>query len=232
MGGDLSPRRLLRAYSSGIFPWFDAEQPILWWAPNPRMVLLPGQFHASRSFKKRLRTIPFTLTVNQHFDAVIQACAAPREEEQGTWIIPAMQAAYGELHRLGVAHSIEVLLEGELVGGLYGVAIGRAFFGESMFSRVSDASKTAFAALAVQLNAGLLELVDCQVSNPHLSQLGAREISRSDFEILLISAITEDREWLDIAHRTDPTGWPKRALPEWLATLSPCALTVLGDLQG
>ncbi len=112
MGGDLSPRRLLRAYSSGIFPWFDAEQPILWWAPNPRMVLLPGQFHASRSFKKRLRTIPFTLTVNQHFDAVIQACAAPREEEQGTWIIPAMQAAYGELHRLGVAHSIEVLLEG------------------------------------------------------------------------------------------------------------------------
>ena len=196
------------------------------------MVLLPGQFHASRSFKKRLRTIPFTLTVNQHFDAVIQACAAPREEEQGTWIIPAMQAAYGELHRLGVAHSIEVLLEGELVGGLYGVAIGRAFFGESMFSRVSDASKTAFAALAAQLNAGLLELVDCQVSNPHLSQLGAREISRSDFEILLISAITEDREWLDIAHRTDPSDWPKRALPEWLATLSPCALTVLGDLQG
>ncbi len=101
-----------------------------------------------------------------------------------------------------------------------------------MFSRVSDASKTAFAALAVQLNAGLLELVDCQVSNPHLSQLGAREISRSDFEILLISAITEDREWLDIAHRTDPTDWPKRALPEWLATLSSCALTVLGDLQG
>lgn len=230
MGGDLSPRRLLRAYSSGIFPWFDAEQPILWWAPNPRMVLLPGRFHASRSFKKRLRTTPFTLTVNRYFEDVIQACAAPRKEQQGTWIIPAMQAAYGELHQLGVAHSIEVLLEGELVGGLYGVAIGRAFFGESMFSRVADASKTAFAALAVQLNAGLLELVDCQISNPHLSQLGAREISRSDFETLLISAIKEQREWLDIAHRTNPSAWPKRPLPEGLTTLPSCALTVLGGL--
>lgn len=230
MGGDLSPRRLLRAYTSGIFPWFDAEQPILWWAPNPRMVLLAGQFHASRSFKKRLRTTPFTLTVNQHFDEVIAACAAPRKQEQGTWIIPAMQAAYGELHRLGVAHSVEVLLEEQLVGGLYGVAIGRAFFGESMFSRVADASKTAFAALAVQLNAGLLELVDCQVSNPHLSQLGAKEISRSDFETLLISAITEQREWLDIAHKVDPSDWPKRSPSEWLVTLPSCALTVLGAL--
>jgi len=230
VGGDLTPGRLLRAYSRGIFPWFDVSQPILWWTPNPRMVLLPAQFHVARSFKKRLRTTSFAITVNHSFDEVMAACAAPRKGDSETWIIPEMRSAYSALHKFGIAHSIEISLADELVGGLYGIAMGRAFFGESMFSRVPDASKVAFAALAVQLNAGLLSFVDCQVYNPHLARLGAREISRLDFETLLFSAIKEDQEWLDSAFENDPSAWPYKPQPEWLVGLPRSAELVLGGL--
>lgn len=230
VGGDLSPGRLLRAYMRGIFPWFDAKQPILWWSPDPRSVLLPGGFHAARSFRKKLRSTHFNLSVNSAFDDVVSACAAPRRDDGGTWISPAMQSAYRALNKLGVAHSIEVYWEGDLVGGLYGVALGRVFFGESMFSRVSDASKTAFAALAVQMHRGLLELVDCQVSNPHLVRMGAQEISRLDFETTLFNAIKEDMEWLNTALDVDPSIWPAKRRPDWLIDFPTCAQTVLGGL--
>ena len=230
-GGDLSPRRLICAYSRGIFPWFDKGQPILWWTPNPRMVLLPRQFRVSRSFRKRLRLITCQVTVNKAFDEVVAACAAPRKDDSGTWILPEMHSAYAALHTLGVAHSVEVWLQGKLVGGLYGLAMGRVFFGESMFSRISDASKIAFAALAAQLNAGLLDLVDCQVHNSHLARLGALEISRQDFENLLFNAIKSDTDWLNTVRRHEPAVWPHKALPSWLSTLPTCAEDVLGELN-
>jgi leucyl/phenylalanyl-tRNA--protein transferase len=185
VGGCLTPKRLINAYRHGIFPWFNPGEPILWWSPDPRLVLFPEKLKVSRSLKKTLRHQRFYTTYNQSFASVVQACAAPRDEHGGTWITNSMQEAYWALHQRGVAHSIEVWQEGELVGGLYGVAIGRVFFGESMFHRVTDASKVAFAGLVGHLIEWGYELVDCQVSSGHLLSLGAENIPRAKFIELL-----------------------------------------------
>jgi leucyl/phenylalanyl-tRNA--protein transferase len=181
IGGDLTPGRLLRAYRQGIFPWYSAGQPILWWSPDPRAVLFPHQVHLGRSLRKTLRKAPCRISLDQSFDQVIASCAGPRPGADGTWITPEMRAAYGELHRLGHAHSVEAWQEGRLVGGLYGIAIGRAFFGESMFSQVPDASKIAFAHLVRQLETWGFELIDCQMQTGHLARFGARPIPREKF---------------------------------------------------
>lgn len=188
-GADLSPARLLEAYQRGIFPWFNAGEPILWWSPDPRMVLFPDEFEPSRSLRKRLRRGDYEIRVDTAFTAVMQACAAPRPGQRGTWITPSMLAAYTRLHRLGYAHSVETWIDGQLVGGLYGVAIGRVFFGESMFARVTDASKIAFAHLVGQLRAWGYGLIDCQMSTRHLASLGAREIPRREF-VARLAALT------------------------------------------
>lgn len=180
-GGDLSPERLLTAYRNGIFPWYSDGQPILWWSPDPRTVLFPEQPKISRSLRKVLRQARFELSYDREFEQVINACAAPRKDEAGTWITDAMKQAYTDLYRLGHAHSVECWQNNELVGGLYGVSIGRVFFGESMFSRVRDASKVAFINLARQLENWNFALVDCQVYSPHLASLGASSIPRAQF---------------------------------------------------
>ncbi len=180
-GGDLSVTRLLDAYRHGIFPWFGQDDPILWWSPDPRMVLFPSEFKLSHSLRKTLRKGAFEVRTDSALEQVMRACAAPREGESGTWIVEEMIAAYCELHRLGYAHSVEVWMEGELVGGLYGVAIGRMFYGESMFSRRNDASKIALAHLARQLERWNFGMIDCQMHTPHLASLGAREIPRAEF---------------------------------------------------
>lgn len=185
VGGDLSPNRILDAYHRGIFPWFEEDQPILWWSPDPRTVLFPAEFHLSRSLAKTLRRRQFEIRVDTAFNRVLDECAAPRDLHGGTWLIPSMRRAYSELHHRGYAHSVEAWRDGELVGGLYGLALGSVFFGESMFSRESNASKAAFATLVDNLQHWGFELVDCQVASGHLFSLGAREISRSDFESLL-----------------------------------------------
>lgn len=184
-GGSLTPRRLLRAYQQGIFPWYSAGQPILWWSPDPRLVLFPEVVNVSRSLRQTLKKGRFTLTADAAFPAVIAACAAPRAGIAGTWITPEMNRAYCRLHRLGHAHSIETWCEGQLVGGLYGVAIGRVFFGESMFSAMSDASKAALVVLAAQLRRWSFALIDCQVRTEHLMRMGAVDISRATFQQLL-----------------------------------------------
>lgn len=184
-GGSLTPRRLLRAYRLGIFPWYSPGQPILWWSPNPRLVLFPECVRISRSLRKTIRKGLFAVTADTAFDRVIEACAGPRAGNPGTWITPEMHRAYGRLHRLGHAHSIETWRQGELAGGLYGVAVGRAFFGESMFSRASDASKVALVALALQLRRWDWAVIDCQVRTAHLSSLGAVDIPRATFLQLL-----------------------------------------------
>ncbi len=184
-GGNLSPRRLLRAYRLGIFPWYSPGQPILWWSPDPRLVLFPEAVNISRSLRKTLKKGVFTVTADTAFAAVIGACAAPRSQETGTWITSEMNRAYVRLHRLGHAHSIESWHEGQLVGGLYGVAVGRVFYGESMFSLMSDASKVALVALAAQLRRWQFTLIDCQVHTEHLSRMGAVEIPRATFLQLL-----------------------------------------------
>ena len=181
VGGDLDPERLIAAYRQGIFPWYEEGQPLLWWSPDPRTVVLPGSVHLSRSMRKFLRKTDFTVTFNQCFTRVIQACAAPRDYTRDTWITPAMQRAYTELHLRGQAHSVEVWQGSALVGGLYGVGLGRVFFGESMFSRRSNASKTAFLALAGRLQQLGCQLIDCQMPTDHLASLGAQPLSRGDF---------------------------------------------------
>jgi leucyl/phenylalanyl-tRNA--protein transferase len=180
-GGDLAPPRLLAAYRRGIFPWYSAGQPVLWWAPNPREVLLPAEFRRSRSLAKTLRNRGFEVTFDRDFAAVIGACAARREDSAGTWITPEMHAAYCELHARGRAHSVEVRLNGALVGGLYGVLMGRVFFGESMFSRERDASKVAFARLVERSVVAGLQLIDCQLPTAHLRSLGSRPMERGEF---------------------------------------------------
>lgn len=181
LGGDLHPRRLLNAYRAGIFPWYSDGQPLLWWSPDPRTILFPERLKVSRSLRKSLRNKPFQVTFDTAFEAVIDACAAPRTGESGTWITPDMAAAYHLLHRLGHAHSVEVWLDDELAGGLYGIAMGQVFFGESMFSRVSEASKVGFVHLVRQLQSRGYRLVDCQVYTAHLVSLGAEEIPRREF---------------------------------------------------
>jgi len=180
-GGDLSPERLLDAYSKGIFPWFNDEDPVLWWSPDPRMVLFPRELHVSRTLRRVIKSCKFRLTLDSAFTSVMEGCAGPRAKQSGTWITTDMLEAYARLAELGYAHSVEVWTENELSGGLYGVAFGRIFFGESMFSRRSNASKVALACLARQLERWDFELIDCQMSTEHLASLGAREISRSDF---------------------------------------------------
>lgn len=179
-GGDLSPERLENAYRRGIFPWFSAGDPILWWSPDPRTVLFPERLRVPRSLRKRLRRQPFRVTMDRDFSEVIRGCAAPRDEQGGTWILPEMIRAYEALHQRGIAHSIEVRQDGELVGGLYGVAVGRAFFGESMFSRATDASKVALVHLCERLLHWGFGLIDCQMRTEHLMRLGALEISRDE----------------------------------------------------
>ncbi|WAG81526.1 leucyl/phenylalanyl-tRNA--protein transferase [Metapseudomonas furukawaii] len=180
-GGDLSPERLIRAYRHGCFPWYQDGQPILWWSPDPRTVLLPQEIHISRSLAKLLRQARFRVTFDQAFAEVIQGCAGPRNYTDGTWITSPMQAAYIELHERGVAHSVEVWKDDELVGGLYGLAIGRIFFGESMFSRADNASKVGFATLVRHLHDWGFVLIDCQMPTQHLQSFGARPISREKF---------------------------------------------------
>jgi leucyl/phenylalanyl-tRNA--protein transferase len=180
-GADLSPARLLHAYARGIFPWFSEDEPVLWWSPDPRMVLFTNELKLSRSLRRVMRSGRFSVTLDHAFTDVMRGCAEPRGDEPGTWITDDMIAAYSELHRRGFAHSVEVWAGDTLAGGLYGVAIGRMFFGESMFTRAADASKVGLATLVGQLQAWGFELVDCQVSSAHLFTLGAREIPRAEF---------------------------------------------------
>jgi len=191
VGGDLSPARLLEAYRRGIFPWFSAGQPILWWSPDPRTVLFPGEFKVSRSLAKTLRNGGFEVTFDRAFGEVMHRCGDQGLRPEGTWISPAMLEAYTRLHQLGFAHSVETWREGTLVGGLYGVALGKVFFGESMFSAARDASKVALHALVDSLLAGNVEVIDCQVATGHLLSLGARLIRRSEFTDLLEHSIDE-----------------------------------------
>lgn len=182
VGGDLSQARLLAAYRQGIFPWYSAGEPILWWSPDPRMVLYPEELRISRSLRRVLRRHPFAVTIDRSFSEVIRACArVPRPDQAGTWITSEMERAYVRLHRAGVAHSVECRLDGELAGGLYGVALGRCFFGESMFHHRPEASKVAFACLVPALRAAGFRLIDCQQRTPLLASFGAREIPRSLF---------------------------------------------------
>lgn len=202
-GGDLQPERLLAAYRTGIFPWYGEGEPILWWSPDPRMVLVPAELRISRSLRKRLRRPDYEVRCDTAFADILSACAAPRSGAGGTWILPEMRAAYLRLHQLGHAHCVETWIDGQLAGGLYGVAIGRAFYGESMFSRATDASKIALAHLARYLVHRNFAVVDCQMNTSHLASLGAREISRSEFAAGLARWTREG----------DPPGrWPADAM--------------------
>lgn len=180
-GGALTPKWLLAAYRRGIFPWFSPGQPILWWSPDPRAVIDPAQFRPSRSLRQSIRNRGYETRLDGDFAAVVAACAAPRGDGAGTWITPAMRRAYEQLHRLGLAHSVETWHAGRLVGGLYGVRLGRMFFGESMFSRSRDASKVALARLVDEARASGIGLIDCQMPTQHLASLGAATLPRAEF---------------------------------------------------
>jgi leucyl/phenylalanyl-tRNA--protein transferase len=213
-GGNLSPQRLTDAYRRGIFPWYSAGEPVLWWAPDPRMVLRVGEFKLARSLRKTLRRFLRTPGCEIRFDSacreVIAACAhAPRAGQAGTWIVPAMVRAYGAWHDAGVVHSVETWIDGRLAGGLYGVGIGRMFYGESMFARADDASKIALCALVAHCGAAGIELIDCQQNTAHLATFGAREIARSEFERHLANATTQTPrvEW-----SYDSTHWAQLGL--------------------
>ena len=193
-GGDLHPQRLLAAYRAGIFPWYSEGQPLLWWSPAPRCVLVPAHVHLSRRTRRRYNSGLFRLSADTAFPEVVAACAGPRNHESGTWITADMQKAYTELHHMGFAHSLEIWRDETLCGGIYGLAIGSVFFGESMFSRCTDASKIALVALCRQLDAWDYGLLDCQVGNPHLFSMGAVELTRGKFERLLEQLISPPRE--------------------------------------
>jgi leucyl/phenylalanyl-tRNA--protein transferase len=198
VGGCLSQNRLLNAYRHGIFPWYNPGEPILWWSPDPRLVLFPGKLIVSRSLGKTLRKNVYSVTFDQAFDEVIRACAHPRKDMTGTWISAEIQTAYIQLHHAGFAHSVEAWLDDELVGGLYGIALGQVFFGESMFHTRTNASKTAFATLITQLKSWDYQLVDCQVHTRHLESLGAEKIRRDYFMRLL-------NQYCD--NPADPSAW-------------------------
>lgn len=203
-GGDLSPQRLLSAYRHGIFPWYSAGEPILWWSPDPRMVLLPAELKISPSLAKTLRNANYEIRLDTVFDDVVLACASkPREGQAGTWITPEIQVAYGGLHRRGYAHSVETWIEGRLAGGLYGLALGQAFYGESMFSNSRDTSKIALAHLCAHLKQRGFGIIDCQMETRHLASLGARPIPRHDF-----AARLEDL----CARGEAPGRWPAAAI--------------------
>jgi leucyl/phenylalanyl-tRNA--protein transferase len=184
-GGDLSTERLLAAYQRGIFPWYSAGQPVLWWSPDPRAVLIPAEFRLTRSLAKTLRNRGFISRIDQDFQAVLDGCAAPRAQSPGTWLLPEMRAAYLELHLRGFAHSFETWLDERLVGGLYGIRLGNVFFGESMFSRERDASKAALARLVEYCRSQGIVVIDCQLPSRHLQSMGSRLISRAQFQGLL-----------------------------------------------
>ncbi|MCB1889684.1 MAG: leucyl/phenylalanyl-tRNA--protein transferase [Rhodocyclaceae bacterium] len=213
-GGGLTPEWLLAAYRRGIFPWFGPEDPILWWSPDPRMVLEPAAMKISRSLRRRLRRGDYQVRLDHDFAGVIAACAAPREPGGGTWITPSMQMAYLALHELGYAHSVECHADGQLVGGLYGIAIGRMFYGESMFARASDASKVALAHLCRLLERKGFRLIDCQMTTDHLTSLGGREMPRDAF-LRRLERLVGDRD--------EPGRWTDEALADidW-GTQTPC----------
>lgn len=192
IGGDLSYKRLLLAYENGIFPWFSHDEPILWWSPDPRLVLFPEHIHIAKSLKKKIKKATYQITIDNAFDQVIISCAAPRSTGQdGTWLVEEMIDAYIDLHRRGYAHSIETWKNGKLVGGLYGVSLGKSFFGESMFSLEPDTSKLALVALAVFLRYHNFDLIDCQVTTSHLLSMGATEISRNKFLDIIQHSVKE-----------------------------------------
>ncbi|WP_137935729.1 leucyl/phenylalanyl-tRNA--protein transferase [Chitinivorax sp. B] len=198
MGGDLSPARVLAAYRQGVFPWFNEGEPILWWSPDPRMILFPDELRITRSLAKTLRNKPYEIRVDTNFRQVMQACAAPRDIHGGTWITDEMIDAYCVLHHMGYAHSIECWMEGELAGGLYGMAIGQMFYGESMFTHRTDASKIAFVHLVRQLGRWEFRMIDCQMKTNHLASLGGREIARSNFAArlkVLVDGIHRPGPW-------------------------------------
>jgi leucyl/phenylalanyl-tRNA--protein transferase len=180
-GLELNPELILDAYCKGIFPWFNPGEPVLWWSPDPRMVLHPSEFRMSRTLRQRIKRGGYEIRVDSDFGQVMEACAAPRQSQNGTWIGPAIRQSYTSLHDMGYAHSIETWIDGELAGGLYGLAIGRMFFGESMFARRTDASKLALAHLCRQLEKWKFGLIDCQMETSHLASLGARPIRRTEF---------------------------------------------------
>lgn len=185
MGGDLSPERLLKAYQSGIFPWFTPGDPLLWWSPSQRAIFRPGVLKPNRTLRKLLHHSSYQISINKAFTDVIKSCSAPRPTQQGTWIVPDIQQAYTLLHQQGHAHSIEVWLEGELVGGCYGVMVGQLFCGESMFNTQPNTAKIALIALQQHLSACATGYIDCQMMNPFLQQLGAEQISRRTYLTLL-----------------------------------------------
>jgi leucyl/phenylalanyl-tRNA--protein transferase len=191
-GADLSVARLVAAYRRGIFPWYSPGEPILWWSPDPRMVLVPAEFSLRRSLRKRLRRRDYEIRVDTAFEAVMRACAAPRRNQSGTWITREMIAAYRRLNRHAIAHSVETWIAGELAGGLYGVALGRVFFGESMFTRATDASKIALAHLVRQLERWDFGMIDCQMATSHLATFGARMLSRAQFQARLAELVECD----------------------------------------
>lgn len=192
IGGDLCPERLILAYQKGIFPWFSEGEPILWWSPDPRLVLFPKDIRISRSLRKTIHKDRFQITVDRDFESTIRLCARPRKKEsEGTWLVGEMIEAYCRLHHMGIAHSVEAWAGGRLVGGLYGIHLGKAFFGESMFSLETDASKVALVALAHHLKTYEFQFIDCQVSSRHLIKMGAVEMARDSFLHLLHDAIQE-----------------------------------------
>lgn len=191
IGGSLTPQSILQAYSRGIFPWYEDPQPILWWSPDPRAVIFPGQLHVSRSLRRTLRSGRFQLSLDRQFEQVIDYCARLRKYREGTWITPELRAAYLELHELGFAHSVEVSERGRLQGGLYGLALGRVFFGESMFSLQADASKVALYALDAHLQQHGYQLIDCQVESEHLRSMGAVTLPRDRFLAMLQRSLSD-----------------------------------------
>ena len=203
-GGTMEPTRLLDAYRRGIFPWYSEGQPLLWWSPDPRMVLFTSELKVSRSLRKRIREGRFEVRVDTAFDRVIASCGGPRHGQSGTWITAEVRRAYGTLHERGYVHSVESWRDGALVGGLYGMALGRVFFGESMFTREADASKVALVHLLHLLRSLDVPLIDCQQDTDHLASLGARTITRARFAALLRELINSSEP---------PAGWPKTPMP-------------------
>lgn len=200
-GGDLSLERLITAYQQGIFPWYGEDEPLLWWSPNPRTLISCESFHLSRSMRRFLKQHPYRLSIDENFSAVIQACAAPRATSPETWIVAEMHEAYCALHEAGYAHSLEVWQDNDLVGGIYGVNVGAAFCGESMFSRRTNTSKLALWSLLQQLKRWQIELFDCQLWNQHLGSLGAYEVSREDYLQQLAQAQQQPSK------QPKPTSW-------------------------
>lgn len=206
IGGDLSPARLLSAYRHGIFPWYNRDQPILWWSPDPRAVLFLDRLKISRSLKKTLRKCPFEVTLDRNFSAVIKACSETRADNAGTWITDDMFAAYNQMYALGFAHSVECWKDDRLVGGLYGIAIGKVFFGESMFSHETDASKVALVYLCQFLSNRGYQFIDCQVSSNHLISMGAETISRKSFVDYLEKYCANEEQEMLIEQWDSPIG--------------------------